>query len=269
MPFTLQYVSDIHLEFHDTKNKGHIQPDMFVKPDASGQGYLALIGDIGIPQRAAMPVFLEWCSKNWKEVFWIPGNHEYYKDRNDGTKPLTYDEKNEYMKKLASQWPNIHFLHREVFDIEEYRILGCCLWSYLPPEFDKETRQRINDSFNIYVEGDLASPTDIRKWHETDTNWLSEQIELATVEGKKVIVLTHYLPSFNMIHEKYEGNPFNYAFATDLEHLIRPPVCAWLCGHSHTAVEYGINNVFCALNPYGYPGENSKEQINRSKVLYF
>ena len=75
MTFSMQYVSDIHLEMHDKYNEGVITPSMFLKPSAP---YLALCGDIGIPELKAYDVFLGWCSNNYEKVFLIAGNHEYY-----------------------------------------------------------------------------------------------------------------------------------------------------------------------------------------------
>jgi hypothetical protein len=263
MSFALQYVSDIHLEFHDKHNAGRLQPDIFVKP--GGSEYLALIGDIGYPEKAALPVFLEWCSKNWKEVFWIPGNHEYY---THGLKEiLTYTQKNELMEQIGGRWPNVHFLNRKTFDIGTVRLAGCCLWSNIPEEKDHEILSQMNDSRNIYAEsGRNAVPRDIRGWFQRDCTWISEQIQLAKEEQKELIILTHYLPSFRMIHPKYEGHPLNYGFASNLEHMIQSPVRAWLCGHSHSSVDCIINGAFCSLNPHGYPNEN-QGQINRCKVF--
>jgi hypothetical protein len=69
----IQYVSDIHLEFHDKMNTGSLQPLLFVKPVAP---YLVLAGDIGVPDLKGYSVFLQWCSENWNAVFLVAGNHE-------------------------------------------------------------------------------------------------------------------------------------------------------------------------------------------------
>ena len=262
--FQLQYISDIHLEFHDKQNKGAIQPDMFVKPGAAD--YLALVGDIGIPELNSMPAFLAWCSQNWKEVFWVPGNHEFYNYRNT---PIPVDEKEAYMRTLASRWPNVHYLNREAFELDaSIRILGCTLWSFIPTESEKDALLKMNDSKQIKVNNErTAVPSDFNTWHTRDREWLVQEIQRAKLEKKELIVLTHYLPSFRLIHPKYENYPLNCCFATNLESLIQAPVRAWLCGHSHMAVDTTIHSVCCSLNPYGYPGENHPPLINRAKVL--
>lgn len=265
MAFQIQYVSDIHLEFHDKHNLGKIQPDMFVKP--GGAKYLALIGDIGVPERAATPVFLEWCSKNWEKVFWVPGNHEYYNNKTN--QPLTIQEKDAFMEKLVDGLPNVHLLNRNTVDVDDFRIVGCTLWSYIPPEKDAEAITYMNDSRSILAEPNInARPHYFREWHLKDVEWLKMVVDKATIENKQLVILTHFLPSYRLIHPRYEGHPLNCGFATNLEHLIRSPVRAWLCGHSHSANEMKINDVYCALNPYGYPDEN-RGKTNRCKVFSY
>jgi hypothetical protein len=74
------------------------------------------------------------------------------------------------------------------------------------------------------------------------------------------------LPTQHLVHEKYKGHPLNVCFATNLDFLIQYPVRAWLCGHSHTGNEVRVNNVLCALNPGGYPGEH-ETQLDRERIL--
>jgi hypothetical protein len=88
----------------------------------------------------------------------------------------------------------------------------------------------------------------------------------AALAQESIIVLTHHLPSYKLVHPKYEGHPLNFCFAVNLEEMMVSPVRGWLCGHSHTGCEVEINGVKCGLNPFGYPGEPSTS-FNREKVL--
>ena len=70
----IQYISDLHLEMY----KENVSPDLFTKLIRPEAPYLALCGDIGIPDFVNYENFLNWCSRRWTKVFLVAGNHEYY-----------------------------------------------------------------------------------------------------------------------------------------------------------------------------------------------
>lgn len=260
----IQYVSDIHLEFHDKQNKGQIQPDMFVKPAAP---YLALVGDIGIPELESYKVFLGWCSRHWKEVFLVAGNHEYYNHRC----PVKSDmqSKCELIRKICQGLPNVHFLNRESYYLPEFnlRILGCTLWSAIPDCLFEKAITYMNDSRQILKEKDVPfTPWLFSELHEKETQWLNQEIHKCELTNEKCLVLTHYLPSFALIHDKYKGNPMNACFASDCDDLFRPPVVGWICGHTHTGMKVYIHGIPCVINPVGYPSE-TVETRDRQAIL--
>lgn len=59
----------------------------------------------------------------------------------------------------------------------------------------------------------------------------------AAVEGVPVIVLTHFAPTFHLtsapMFRQPAHRPATHAFASSLEGMLRPPVVAWLYGHTH------------------------------------
>lgn len=262
--FRIQYASDLHLEFHDKANKGSIHPEMFLKPAAP---YLALCGDIGFPERPGLRAFLEWCSMSYEAVFWVPGNHEFY---NFGLKEKhTYTQKLDMCSELCSSFPNVHFLHRKSYLLPEYdlRISGCTLWTHIEPSQEMRMALGMNDVRQIYTdETENAFPADFREWHEADKAWLQKEIKDAEKDLQHILVLTHHLPSYKLIHPKYKDHPLNFCFASHLDSMIAPPVCGWLCGHSHSTAFTEINGIPCSLNPHGYPGE-SDTGFQREKVL--
>jgi hypothetical protein len=260
----LQYVSDIHLEFHDKHNKGSLQCDMFVKPVAP---YLALVGDIGIPDLMSYKVFLHWCSQNWKQVFLIAGNHEYYNVRC----PIKTDmaTKKEQIKQICEGLPNIHFLDcNSVYLPEEnLRILGCTLWSDIPDSIKEKALLMMNDSRQINYQNDTPlTPWSFSELHAKEKQWLSHEIDTCEQTKERCLVLTHYLPSYSLIAEKYQGHFLNACFASDSDDLLRPPVVGWICGHTHTGMKLRLNGVPVVLNPFGYPHE-VVETRNREAVL--
>lgn len=250
---SIQYLSDIHLEHHDKRNEGYLIPSMFIKPSAP---YLALCGDIGNPDLMAYGAFLAWCSRSFELVFLVAGNHEYYNYRSPQESDIS--RKKETIRNLISKYKNILFLDCSSHYLAKHnlRILGCTLWSDTSLEKDSTIMRYMNDTRNILAEGDEhLVPKRMTSLHFEEKAWLNSQIDLAKGRGEDVLVLTHYLPSFKLIHEKYKDNPLNVCFASDCEDLLREPVKGWICGHSHTGVQMELNGVKCLMNPYGYPGE--------------
>ena len=264
MKFSIQYVSDIHLEHHDKYNEGQITPHMFVKPSAP---YLALCGDIGIPELKAYETFLQWCSNNWEKVFLVAGNHEYYTYRCPTKNDMQF--KKQKIRDLVTKYPNLYFLDCDSHYLQEYnvRILGCTFWSDMSGLDEKYILQGMNDSKQIYLSGAKpALPRDFTAIHCSEKEWIQKEIESARKANESVFILTHYLPSYKLIAEKYKDNPLNLCFASHCEDLLKAPVKGWLCGHSHTGVTIQIQDVLCSLNPYGYTGERV-ETRDRTKVI--
>jgi len=66
------------------------------------------------------------------------------------------------------------------------------------------------------------------------------------------VVVTHHLPHRQSIHSKWEGDPLNPGFASDLSRLVRPPVRLWVHGHTHESFDYQVNGTRVICNPRGY-----------------
>lgn len=67
------------------------------------------------------------------------------------------------------------------------------------------------------------------------------------------IVLTHHLPSYRSVPQRYKTSPLNGFFVCDLEGLIleRKP-SLWVHGHTHDSLDYHLGNTRIVCNPYGY-----------------
>lgn len=261
----IQYVSDIHLEFHDKHNTGSLQPSIFVDPSAP---YLVLAGDIGIPDLKSYKVFLQWCSTNWKGVFLIAGNHEFYNVRCP-TK-TTMQEKKRLIQEICSQFTNVHFLDcSSVYLPEEnLRILGCTLWTDIPDDIADKAAVHMNETRQVLDCDDTPLyPWRISEIHRLEKQWLEQEIQKCEGNQENCLVITHHLPSYSLIHEKYAGSPLNCCFASHSEDLFRLPVVGWICGHTHTGMKLNIQGIPCVINPVGYPGE-TVETKDRNALLH-
>jgi hypothetical protein len=82
------------------------------------------------------------------------------------------------------------------------------------------------------------------------------------------IVVTHHLPSYNLVHKQYQGDPSNQFFVTEMsEYMKKTRPYAWFYGHTHRASNKILEHVWCVCNPFGYPREISTMYFDENLVL--
>lgn len=252
---TVTYLSDVHLEFYK-----RTIPYGF---DLIGGDILCLAGDIGYPESELYFTFLSYCSPLFKYVFIVAGNHEYYKTV---THPLkTIQNTNQKIIDSCKHYCNVHFLSESAFYIPEYNlnVLGTTLWT--GGEVDLDDMYQYNDFQKIHSMGLEGY---MQRLHETSLLFLKDELQKHKHDGSKVLVLTHHLPSFQLIDPQYKESGMNHLFATNLDDLFRDyTIHHWICGHSHFPIQKIIENTKVWMNPVGYPGENKDICWNASFEL--
>ena len=244
--YRFQLLSDIHLEFGACKKIIKFADN------------LILAGDIGYPEHKLFKEFLNNVSNTFNKVFYIAGNHEYYQNWKKGKniKINNIEETNNIIKDIISNFNNIYFLDNDFYDFDNnLRIVGFTLWTNI--EIDSKS---INDSYQIYLKKKTLINDDyIRELHKKNVSFIENQIKIAKENNKKLLVVTHHLPSYQLILEKYKTDTyFAYKshFASNLDYLMNDTVKAWCAGHSHGRTQKTINNVPCYVNAFGYPDED-------------
>ena len=234
----IQYVSDLHLEYHDE----------IIKLPVTAE-YLALAGDIGYPSKANYGKFIEWCSDNYKCIFLIIGNHEYYHENDMNT---TKDK----IVEIVSNFSNVYLLDNNKIEIEGWIVLGTTLWSHIPDIVNID--RYINDYKYINIYGMVIDSGVTNRLFESNVEWLTKEIRDADANNKKVIVISHHAPlqkgTSDPVYESTERE-INYAFSSDLAVLMREPVKLWIFGHTHWTCDFIHNNVRVVTNGIGYKNE--------------
>lgn len=236
----IDVLSDIHSEFMNETDLG----SFLASPAALGQGdVLALVGDIGkIGSHACKRIYSHFSSR-YTHVLVVLGNHEYY-HQSDPIKAWH----------SAGYPANVTLLHKGVvMEVPgKFVALGCTLWSPVTTREERLILACVNDF--RYIPGHTLETR--RTLYLRDREWLAEQLPLARSTGLPVLCVTHFIPSYKMIHVDYTGSKINSAYACHLEKLLEY-ADVWAMGHSHKALWHTINGCECILNPVGYPGENA------------
>ena len=240
-------ISDLHLEFYQS----HLtlwNDIKFHLPDAD---VLILAGDIGIPVDDGFYQYgqlLKMFKTRYSNIILVPGNHEFYRAKNYDL-GFVFDN----LKKLCEQC-KIILLNNSSVVINNVKFIGTTLWSMIDPE------AKINDIGRVFPDSVEYNEEFIKckNWLKLELDTISEQSD----NPIRCVVITHHLPTSELIHSKYIDSPvLNTAFSTDiLEDMNLSKVDLWFCGHTHECKTYehlnqsGTKTVFVA-NPYGYPHE--------------
>lgn len=97
--------------------------------------------------------------------------------------------------------------------------------------------------------------SDLHLEFSDNSMWMKHNELLVT--GKHIVVVTHHLPTLEVVAPHHKGSVLNSAFATDLSQLIADNrIDAWVYGHSHTNIDAEINGAKVVCNQMGYVFQN-------------
>jgi hypothetical protein len=219
---------------------------------------LILAGDIGYPEDTITKDFIYWCCDTWPEVVWVFGNHEYYNRKKSHI--YTMAEKEE----AAPNLENLHILNSSEFVYEGIPILGTTLWTDVKLSEANSLQAAMSDF--SYIKQNDGYPLTVSEWtsrHAVERGWLQVNLDRIALEGRKAIVVTHHLPTYEMILPQYKSYPNNCGFAAHADDLVNHPgVALWVCGHSHGQRVLELEGRKVIMNARGYQGESSVNSYN-------
>lgn len=225
---TFQVCSDIHLEFILEKTE---YLEKLLPPIGD---YLILAGDIDYAEN--LDEVFEYCSNKWEKVIFVPGNHEYY-----GT---YIDMGNIIMKELCESY-GIILLNPGIYEIDNYYIIGATLWSNPIASELRNIICNIND-FSYINDNDIS---DHVERHKRELKFILDSIENAP-KDKEIIVITHFVPDLETA--RLDGSKLTSYFGTNITHLVKRKIKAWIYGHSHINTSTIINGIQLISNQIGY-----------------
>ena len=82
------------------------------------------------------------------------------------------------------------------------------------------------------------------------------------------IVVTHHVPSFQLMSPEFHGSCLNGAFTVELADYIKnSDIEYWIYGHSHRNIARTIGTTHCICNQFGYAFHNEHLSYDRGKYI--
>ena len=247
----IQLVSDVHVEFDREKDDNGTPIEGFrpgasfiASLDPSTADVLVLAGDIG-PRVAQVLEVVDAIATIYapKPVIWVHGNHEYY-----GSSVELMRSRTEI---LCEEHENLFFLDNSAVTIQGRRFIGATMWypDPGPKHWYWSDFRHIRGSHTVIPFEAQAS----RAFFERELR-----------QGD--IVVTHMLPSYECVAERWKDSDTNRFFVHDMTDLIlarRPTL--WMFGHTHDPTDTKVGETRCVANPKGYPYE--KNPFNPNLII--
>ena len=249
---TIQYASDLHLEFFE--NKSFLSGNL-IEPAGD---VLVLAGDI-VPF-AVMDKhkdFFRYVSYNFEKTFWIPGNHEYY-----------FSDVNERNGSFMEQiLPNVFLVNNITEVVEDVKMIFSTLWSEIAPQYQWQVEHGMSD-FKVIKNGRYRLSADkFNELHKGSLGFVRD--ELMKHEAGRTIVVTHHVPTFMNYPEKYKSSVLNTAFAVELFDMIKTASPDfWIYGHNHfNQQDFKIGKTVLTTNQLGYVAAGEQEGYSNEKII--
>ena len=241
MNYTLQYASNFFLNLHKRRDF----QNMLVPVSEN----LAILGNISSldssKSKEEYDSFLDYVSKEWKNVYLVPGPYEY-----SSRYPKPYYELYTELVSVKHKYKNIVILNNSNLLVSKTNIclVGSTLWTKnpyyrLPCSYEfsyiyKENKhgvlgQVLGDDLNDWFYEDMSNIKDILK---------------GNIEHNSII-LTHHLPTFYLT----EPTLRNRMEASSLEIMFKKSIPIWLGGAGNKSITgiFGLTkDTFCAVNTY-------------------
>lgn len=249
----IQYASDLHLEFRENSRWLKDNP---IKPVGD---ILVLAGDIGYlgDEMYSKHPFWDKCADSFEQTLIIPGNHELYK---------SFD-----INRLTEGWteqvrPNVTAVYNKVVHIDDVELIMSTLWSKIHPAEAYFVEQGVTD-FRRIRNGEYRLTWDrFNDEYERCVEFIKRSVVQST--ARKRVVVTHHVPSFDLMAEEFKGSRINGAFTSDLNILIEAlPIDYWIYGHSHRNIEGEIGGTKMVSNQLGYVFANETATFRPDKYI--
>lgn len=186
-------------------------------------------------------------------IIYVLGNHEYEGRSLDGAMIK--------IKKIISEFKNVHLLDNESIVIDGVKFIGSTLWSNFELDgYDKRqenmdmARNGIVDFNKNYYKNENGeyvkwTPEKMAELNKEACRFLEFELKKTPFNGIKIVV-THFAPHKNSVHPEYKNTMSSY-WVNNLENLMGFSDY-WVHGHTHNSFNYSVEGTKVICNPRGY-----------------
>lgn len=248
----IQIASDLHLELE--WNTRYFEQCPLV-PSAD---ILVLAGDIMFLNKDFVEHrFWDRISKDFKQVYFVPGNHEYY----DGA------DVSSNMSGLEIRH-NVHLLNNDSVVVDDNNvIIFTTLWSNIPDCISGPMLSKASDFKYIMYRGDTLFIDAYNKLNEEALLFLQSQFGS---KCKNKIVVSHHVPLFGLLPVRLRESWSASLYSNQLDRILQDnDIHTWIYGHSHyphnDSTMYGTSFY---TNPFGYQANRQNPCFRLDKYVH-
>ena len=249
----IQFISDLHLEF--TKNRRYLNKHPL---EAAGE-ILIIAGDtgyLGTKEYDNYPLW-DWASKNFKEVFVLLGNHEFYAGYDLGKIPENF---------VGEIRKNIHYYYNGIVEYGDITFIFSTLWTKISEESKKNCEEDLLNFSEVVYNGKKFTVDDYNNEHEKCVKFLKNAVE--NCKSKHKIVVTHHVPTFEIVAPEFKDSKIKDCFNADLtEYIKNSDIDYWIFGHIHRNIEKQIGKTKLICNQLGYTFEGEGKDFSNNRCI--
>lgn len=159
-------------------------------------------------------------------------------------------------------------LHLEFSDNTRYLIdfIISTLWAKIRLEDAYLTEHYVSDFRRILYNDEPLTWDNFNREHDKCFSFIQNKVLKSTAEH--IVVVTHHVPSFQLVSPDFTGSKINGAFTVELEEYIEhSPIEYWIYGHSHRNIDEKIGKTKCVTNQLGYVSHNEHLSFDLEKII--
>lgn len=229
--------------------------------DPEGEDVVILAGDIhtrGRHEELLMQIPINI------PVLMVMGNHESYRG--------VYEDALNSLRSLEERYPNFKLLDKQSTTINGVEFFGGMMCTDFRLQGDSNqdlaeamasrgindfyaSEKRLGDGTRLWTTQDHKD--EFKQFCESLSFWLRE------TEGKKRVVVSHFVPHETCIHPRWRdaSNLLNPYFTANMDRYLGWEGL-WLFGHTHDSADVMVGDTRLVCNPKGYGTENAHYDPN-------